>query len=187
MSQSRLRSIVVVGVFSALAIALMAYVRFPMFLPYLIYEPADVPILIIGFALGPVYGLIMTAVVAGLMIPLEASGGVFGGVMHFLATGALVGTSSLIYRKYHTIKGAVLGLALGTLAMVAVMVPANIILTPIFYGIPASQVMAVIWSIVAFNAVKAGLNSLVTFLLYKRVSGFIRSFAGVTAMRKRIA
>ncbi|HHV62451.1 MAG TPA: ECF transporter S component [Firmicutes bacterium] len=179
---SRTKKIAMLGIFAAISIALALLIRFPIFpaVADLIYEPADVPILIIGFALGPAAGLAVTCIVAILMALLTGLGGPFGALMHFLATGALVGTASVIYGKHHTRSGAVLALTAGTLAMTLVMIPANLILTPIFYGMygwTTAKVMGVIWWIIAFNLVKAGINSTVTFLLYKRVVGFVRGAA----------
>jgi riboflavin transporter FmnP len=66
---------------------------------------------------------------------------------------------------------SVLALVCGTLAMAAVMIPANLFITPIFMGAPRAAVAAMLpTAIIPFNLLKAGINSIVTFLLYKRVS-----------------
>ena len=57
--------------------------------------------------------------------------------------------------------------------MTAAMMGANMIITPIFMGVPRSVVWDLMPFIAAFNLVKAGVNGLVTFLLYKRVSAFL--------------
>ena len=65
----------------------------------------------------------------------------------------------------------ILALVCGTLAMAAVMIPANLFITPIFMGAPRAAVAAMLpTAIIPFNLLKAGINSIVTFLLYKRVS-----------------
>lgn len=63
-----------------------------------------------------------------------------------------------------------IALAAGTCAMAVVMIGANMIITPIFMGVPASAVWTLMPFIVGFNVIKAGINSLVTFVLYKRIS-----------------
>ena len=50
---------------------------------------------------------------------------------------------------------------------------ANMVITPLFMGVPASAVWSLMPFIVGFNLIKAGINSLVTFLLYKRISPFL--------------
>ena len=84
-----------------------------------------------------------------------------------------VTTAGLIYRRHKTKKRAVIGLAAGSLAMVVVMFFANMVITPLFTGMPLAAVMELMPFILLFNAVKAGINSIVTFLLYKRISPFL--------------
>ena len=63
------------------------------------------------------------------------------------------------------------------LAMVVVMFFANLIVTPMFmaqFGVTREVVLTLMPFILAFNAIKAGINSTITFFLYKRISKFIR-------------
>ena len=57
------------------------------------------------------------------------------------------------------------------------MIGANLIITPLFMGVPRSMVWDLMPFIVGFNAIKAGINSIVTFFLYKRISGFLHRTA----------
>lgn len=66
------------------------------------------------------------------------------------------------------------GLAAGTVAMAITMVGANLVITPMFMGVPRDVVWDLMPFIVGFNVVKAGINGAVTFLLYKRIAGFLR-------------
>ena len=93
--------------------------------------------------------------------------------MHILATTALAAVAGLIYKKNKTKKGAVIGLIAGSLAMVVTMFFANMIVTPLFMGLPLAAVMELMPFILLFNLVKAGINSAVTFVLYKRISPFL--------------
>ena len=93
--------------------------------------------------------------------------------MHIIATCTLVIVAGLIYNREKTKKHAVIGLICGTLAMAVVMACANMVITPLFMGVPASAVWSLMPFIVGFNLIKAGINSLVTFLLYKRISPFL--------------
>ena len=54
--------------------------------------------------------------------------------------------------------------------MTLIMIAANLVITPLFMGVPRSAVWDLMPFIAAFNVVKAGVNSLVTFLIYKRIS-----------------
>lgn len=164
------------GMLVAISVILVYLVHFPIFpaTPFLEYDPADIPIFIGTFAFGPLAGFtltVVTAVVQGLTV--SAAGGWFGIVMHILATGSFVLVAGLIYKRSKTRKGAVIALAAGTVTMTAMMAVANIILDPIFYGMPVEAVYQLLPFIIGFNFIKAGVNSIVTFLLYKRISRFL--------------
>ena len=160
----------------AISIVLVSFIHFPIIpvVPFLEYDPADIPILLGTFAFGPLGGIIITVITAIIQgMTVSAASSWYGIVMHIAATGAFVLTAGLIYKKHHTKKGAIAALAFGVLAMTLIMIPANLIMTPIFMGAPRSAVVALLPAIIAFNFIKAGINAIVTFLIYKRVSGFL--------------
>jgi riboflavin transporter FmnP len=175
-SKSQLRHLATMAVLTATSIVLFLVFRTPIFpaVPFLVYEAADVGLMVAGFALGPWAGLVCTAVVCVLQAPLHPEGGWFGAVMHFISSGALVGVSSMIYSRFKSREGAYWALLAGTVAMVGVMIPANLILTPRFYHIPTSAVVGLLGWIVAFNAVKAGINAAITAAIYKPLSRLIK-------------
>lgn len=171
------RNLVIMALFTALSVGLVYIIHFPIFpsAPYLEYDPADIPILIGGFAFGPVAGIILTVIASGIQaLTVSAHSGVYGFLMHVIATSTLVVVASTIYRIKHTRVGAVVGLLFGTLSMAAIMLLANHFLTPIFYGMPTSAVDALLLPIILpFNLIKAGANSIITFFVYKVVSKYI--------------
>ena len=134
--------------------------------------PADIPIMIATFAFGPWYGLLMTVVVAVVQgLTVSASGGVYGIIMHIIATGTFVLVAGLIYRRHKTKKAALIALACGVAAWGLIMMPANLIVTPYFTGMPVDAIRAILLPIILpFNLIKAGINAIVTFLVYKSVS-----------------
>lgn len=155
---------------------LLVNIHFPIFpaAPFLEYDPADIPILVGTFAFGPIAGLIITiitAVIQGLTV--SAASGVYGILMHIIATGTYVLVAGFIYSKFKTKKSAIIAILIGTLSMAAIMVPANLIITPFFMGMPASAITPLLPFIVAFNLIKAGVNGLITFIVYKKVSSFL--------------
>ena len=160
----------------ALSIVLVFLIHFPIFpaVPFLEYDPADIPILMGTFAFGPLAGILLTAVTAILQgVTVSAASGAYGIIMHIIATSALILTSGIIYSKEKTKKRAVIALICGTLAMTVIMIPANLFITPKFMGMPLEGLMPFMPWIILFNLVKAGLNSLVTFLVYKKISPFL--------------
>lgn len=71
---------------------------------------------------------------------------------------------AVLTKKNH---GLVIGLVLGTLAMAAAMVPLNLFFTVRFFGVPYQAVRDMLLPvIVPFNLIKAGLNSLITALVF---------------------
>ncbi len=164
------------GMLVAISVILVYFIHFPIFpvVAFLEYDPADIPILIGTFAFGPLAGLLITVVVSLVQgLTVSAASGAYGIIMHIIATGTFVLVAGFLYRHKKTRKEAVIALVAGTLSMVAVMYFANLIITPMFTGWPVEAVKEVMPFILLFNAVKAGLNSLVTFFLYKRISGFL--------------
>jgi riboflavin transporter FmnP len=167
------------GVLSALSLVLMFVVRFPIIpsAPFLEYEPADVPILIGGFIYGPAAGLVITIVVSAIQaLTVSAGSGWIGAVMHVIATGAFVVVAGLIYKRFHTLKGAIAALILGSLTMTLVMIPLNLLITPKFLGTPVEVVKAMlIPAIIPFNLLKSSINSIVVAIVYKSVGRVLRA------------
>ena len=172
------RKLTTMAMLIAISVTLVWLIHFPIFpaAPYLEYDPADIPILIGTFAFGPAAGLIITliaAVIQGLTV--SAASGVYGILMHIIATGTFVIVAGIIYSYKKTRVYAAVALLCGVLSMTVVMAVSNMIITPLFLGVPFEAVKGLILPIIIpFNLVKAGINGLVTFLLYKIISKFIK-------------
>ena len=79
--------------------------------------------------------------------------------------------AGLIYRNHKTRSSALFGMALGAVLQTLMMVPMNLIFTVHFFGVPKETVIALLPTvIIPFNAIKTVANSILTFLLYKRVA-----------------
>lgn len=166
------------GVLASISV-LLSLVNWPLFpsAPHLRFETADIPVLIAGFAFGPGAGLLVSFVMAVLMAAITGLDGVVGAMMHFLSTGSLVLVASLIYRRRHTLGGAIIGLIAGSIVHTVLMPLVNLGVIPIVYGFSREQIVAMLPILFAFNAAKSGLNSIITLVLYKRVSWLIKGFA----------
>jgi riboflavin transporter FmnP len=161
---------------TALALVLLLVARFPIFASasFLKYEPMDIPFLIAGFAYGPLAGLAVTTVASVIQgIAFDPQDGIVGIVMHIAASGTLVLIASFIYKRRHTFKSAIFGLAMGTAGMAIMMVGFNLVVTTWYYEWPIESVIALLPLIIAFNLIKAGANSAVTLLIYKPLRKFI--------------
>ena len=164
------------GMLVAVSIVLVYFIHFPIFpaVAFLEYDPADIPILIGTFAFGPVAGVLLTVVTAVIQgLTVSAASGLYGILMHIIATSTMVLVAGIIYKKNKTRKGAIIGLVCGVIAWIIVMIGANLVITPLFMGVPRAVVWDLMPFIAAFNGIKAGVNAIITFLLYKRISGFL--------------
>lgn len=175
-AQNKTLRIAKVSMLVAISVVLVYLVHFPIFppVPFLEYDPADIPIFIGTFAFGPLAGLmlaVVTAVIQGLTV--SSASGVYGIIMHILATGSFVLVAGLIYRGHKNRKKAIVALAAGVVTWTVVMVIANLVVTPLFMGVPVSVVKGLMPYIIGFNLIKAGVNSVLTFFLYKRISAFL--------------
>jgi len=180
MATNATNRLVKLGMLAALSILLVVLIHFPIFpaAAYLEYDMADVPILIGTFLFGPWWGLLLTAVVSLLqwLLVSPASGWV-GALMHFFATGSCVLVAGLIYGKKHSRLGAVIALVCGVVVQVLMMIPLNLIFTVHFNGAPHDVVVAMLPTIIVpFNLIKAGVNAIITFLLYKAAGKLLRLF-----------
>lgn len=164
------------GVLAAISIVLVSIVHIPFIAPvsFLEYDPADIPILLGTFALGPWAGLILTIVTSVIQgLTVSAGSGLYGIIMHIIATGANCVVAGSIYFKKKNKKRAIIALALGIIIHTLIMIPANLFITPVFTGWPVSAVVEVLPWIILFNIVKTVVNAFLTFILYKRVSGIL--------------
>lgn len=164
------------GMLVAISIVLVYLIHFPIFpaVAFLEYDPADIPILIGTFAFGPVAGVLLTVVTSVIQgVTVSSASGLYGIIMHIIATSALVIVAGVIYSKAKTRKGAVIAIIAGVVAMTVVMIGANMVITPLFMGVPREVVWQLMPFIAGFNAIKAGINGIITFLVYKRISGFL--------------
>ena len=167
------------GMMAALSVVLVILVHFPIIpaAPYLEYDAADIPVLITAFAVGPVSGMAVLFVVSLVQAFLLGGNGIIGFVMHFAASGFLVLISSLIYRRKKSVLSLVIGLALGSLVMIAAMIPLNIIFTPILFSTPVEAVVQLIIPVlIPFNLIKAVANSIISFAVYSAVKKPINAF-----------
>ncbi len=171
---------------TAVSLVLLFLIRVPWPpAPFLVYDPADVPIYITAFAFGPVEGLVVTLLVCLIQAFGLGGDGFYGFIMHFVATGIVAFVIGMMYRRQKTKRQAIKALAVGVILAVIVMCIMNLIVTPAYMGAPRSAVVAMLPTvIIPFNLVKAGLNSVLTFLLYKRISGLLHG-SGSTVTAKQ--
>jgi riboflavin transporter FmnP len=172
------RKLTTMGMLTALGVLLGALVHFPLFptAPFLKYDPADIAILIGTMVYGPLAGFVLTFLVNFLQAVLSSSGsGWIGFVMNVASTGAMAIVAGNLYKhSKNNLPGAALSLGAGTLTMTVVMAGMNLLLTPLFMGTPIDTVLQMMVPvIIPFNLLKAGINSVATFLIYKPIQKLV--------------
>ena len=174
MKKDMTRKLVLMAMLSAIAYLIMTVVRIPVVL-FLKYEPKDVVITIGGFLLGPMASLIISGVVSLIEMVSVSDTGIIGCLMNFLSTCCFACTAAVIYKRRHTLNGAVLGLLAGSVTVVCVMLLWNWLITPLYMGGTREAVAAMLLPVfLPFNALKAGLNSALVLVLYKPLTTALR-------------
>lgn len=188
--------IAMIALFSALAAVLYIF-NFAMpfaFPEFLEFRFSDVPVLIGTFALGPVAGCIIVVFMVLIKLVIVSTSTYFVGDLADILVGfALVIPVGLIYNKNRTFKGALLGLGAGSLISAALAVLLNRILlvpayvhlmfggswepilgmmTPLFPNCTEENFYSLyLWvSVLPFNLLRCLVASLLTLLVYKRIS-----------------
>lgn len=169
---------VAAAIFCALAYA-SEYV-FHVKVMFLTFDIKDSIIAVAAMIFGPVYAVMMGFAVALLELITMSDTGPYGFVMNVLSTVSFTVVASFIYRKIRTLYGAVLGFVTGAVAMTAIMMLANLFITPYYMtakGTPTSMadIAAMIPKVLLpFNLLKAIFNASIAMLLYKHVVNALR-------------
>lgn len=174
MVNTKTKKIAIIGVLCAIAYVVMVVGRIPVVM-FLKYDPKDVVIAIAGFIYGPMTSFLMSLVVSLVEMVTVSETGPIGLVMNVLSTCSFACLAAFIYKRKHTLGGAVMGLAAGTALMTIVMLLWNYLLTPIYMGYPREAVVKMlIPAFLPFNLLKGGLNTALTMLLYKPIVKALR-------------
>ena len=155
---------------------------------------SEIPVLIGGFALGPLSAVVIELIKILLKLLFKPTMTAFvGELANFLVGCAFAVPAALYYQKNRTKKGALISLLIGTLCMALagfavnlwLVIPAyvSIMHFPLeaiigagaaIFPVVDSVFMLVLCCTTPFNLIKGILLSILTFLLYKRISPFLK-------------
>ena len=183
---------VVAGMLSAVAFILMFIeVPVPMLIPSFIkLDISDLPALLGSFALGPVYGVIISFLKNLLIILIKGTGSAYvGELSNFILGAAFTFTAGVIYHKQKNYKRAVKGAVIGALIMALISVVTNYyVVYPAyekFFGLPMNVIVGMYQAIlpaadslikcliifnVPFTFIKGMIDVGICFLIYKPLS-----------------
>lgn len=177
-STVRTKTLVTLAMLTAVAFVVSYLSKaMPSVMGFLDFDFKDVAICIGGFTFGPVAAAGVTLATSILQMFTVSTTGIIGCIMNILATAGFCCTASFIYKKKHTMLGAILGLSAGVVVLTAAMLLWNYLITPLYMtGTSRADVAAMLVPVfLPFNLVKGGMNMAATLLLYKPV---------VTALRR---
>jgi len=185
------------GVFAALSVILytVPFLKFkvPFFPPFLEVHLDEIPALIAGFAYGPFSGTIIILVKTIIKLPMTTTAGV-GELADLIYSLAFIIPASLIYRRFRTIKGAIISLLVSTVIQAAVASIITVFIMLDFYvfmmpGLSLDSILKMCqainpnikslgWAFVLyvglpFNLFKDAIVIVVTFILYKHLHRLI--------------
>lgn len=165
------------GVFAALAFV-VSLLEFPIFpaASFLKLDFSLVFVLLAGFIFGPVSGIGVSAVKELLRFVMGSSTGGVGEVANFIVTLAFIVVPTVIYRYKKGFSTVIITLIIGCVLEIAAALIANRFINfPLYMGDKAAEVFASLWQFVLlFNLIKTLAVSLVTIMLYKKVSALIK-------------
>ena len=177
-AQSRMdtRTMVSIAMLTGIAyIVMLLSKNMPSVYGFLDFDFKDVIICIGGFTFGPFAAAIISILVAFIEMITISTTGPWGFLMNVLATCSFSCTACFIYKKMHSKKGAVIGLACGVVCLVIVMLLWNYLVTPIYQGMPRQAIADLLLPVfLPFNLAKGGMNMAATLLLYPPVVGALR-------------
>ena len=163
-----IRWFVFIGMLGAAAFILMATIQIPILpsAPYLRYDPSDVIGLIAAIIAGPVAGVAVVALKDGLYLLFRARS-IFGPLANFIAVATFVGVSGWMLRgKRLTLPSLVAACAVGGLARVLVMIPANFAILNLQFGMPPARVSHLLLPvIIPFNVMASVINTALTAMI----------------------
>lgn len=175
------KRIALMSIFVALAFVTSILTEFSLFpssaVFFLELDFGNVFILLISFLLGPLEGVIVCVVKELLRLIISNTGGV-GEVANMITTCAFILLPSIIYKYRKGIVTVIISLIgsciLGTIAAI---LTNRFITFPLLLGIPngVNIFNDAFWLIVSFNLIKTVSISILTMLLYKRLSNFLKS------------
>ena len=200
MKNSKIREIALIGIMGGLGALLMLVFHMPLPLmpPFMDFDLSAIPELIGGFALGPVAAVLIIIVNIAVKFMLMGTSSMFTGeIQNFLLSIAYVLPAVWIYQRNKTKKNAFIGMCVGTVVCALTAVLTNLYIIIPFYANLANysveQIIAscqavnpmmkdtltlAIFGIIPFNLIKGFASSLVTYVLYKRISQPMKHFVG---------
>ncbi len=146
---------------------------------------SELPALMAGFALGPVWGVVVCFIKNVLHLTISQTGGI-GELSNFILGASFVLPAALIYKHKKTKTNAIIGAIVGALIMGIISFPSNLfVVYPFYYNfmpkeviieayqalVPFAKISSIEQCLLFFNVpftfVKGMLSAIITILIYQ--------------------
>lgn len=190
-SKVNIRLLVGTGMLSGLAFVLQYLeLQIPLMPWFIKFDFSDLPALIGAFAYGPLAGVIVEFIKNLLHCTVTQSFTV-GELSNFILGAVFTATAGLIYKKNKAKKGAIIGAVVGSVVMGIISFPSNLFIVYPAYAkfTPMNEIIDAyskllpsvgkLWQAllifnVPFTIVKGLISTLITVLVYKRLSPVLK-------------
>ena len=192
-TRNKTYKIAMIGMLSAIAFVMEALnFSIPIMPSFIKLDFSELPALIGSFAMGPLSGVLI-CLIKNLLNLLHTTTGGVGELSNFLLGSVFVGTAGIFYKVKKGKKVALIGSALGAIAMALFSIISNYFFVYPFYmnvmGMPQEVILGMYQAInpnvytlmealvkfnLPFTFCKAMISVVITFLVYKRISPIIK-------------
>ena len=182
-NSAKIRKLVAIGVFCALAYACTVIFHFKVM--FLSFDFKDAVMAIGAMFFGPAAGFAMALAVSFLELITISTTELYGFIMNLISSTVFVCVGTLIYKFHRNLIGAVGGMAASVVSMTGVMMVANLVITPFYMHCTVEEVIALIPALLfPFNLTKAVVNASIVFLLYKPISNALKASGFLTGVKE---
>lgn len=173
MQKNNVKKITVTALFCALAFLMTFIFRFKV--GFLTFDMKDAIISVISLLYGPIYGVASAGVVAVLELLSVSDTGLYGLIMNFLSSATFALACGSVYKYKRSFSGAIIAVAVSVVSVTAVMMVANIFITPYYMGVGTADVLALIPTmLLPFNLCKAIINATSLLIIYKPITNALK-------------
>ncbi len=145
---------------------------------FLSLDLKDAVLSIIALLFGPYYGFISVIVISLLEFITISTTGWYGLVMNIISSGTFAIVIGFIYRYKRSFVGAIIAAVCTVIAVTAVMLFANIYITPFYLelmGAPRSMAIELLPTLLLpFNLCKSTLNCSLMLIIYKPLTSALK-------------
>ncbi len=189
------KKLVMIAMFSAIASVLMIFdFPIPIAPGFMKIDLSDIPIIIGGFLMGPVSGVVIAILKILIKLILKTTSTVFvGETVNLIGSILYVVPASLVYKKFKSKKFAIIGLLIATLfSSIVITFIDSIFIFPFYMNlfeiseegiikicmsinpIIDNMTKVMLFSVFPFNFIKYFTVSIITIFLYKKISIFLK-------------